>query len=64
MAFLNSNWPECPESVALALMEKILEREDQTTRRNEPAAARILALYAECLAVAQGRDEMLRGFLQ
>lgn len=53
----NTSWPDAPEAVALALMEKILERDDQT-RRNEPPAARILALYAECLAVVQGREEM------
>lgn len=50
------NWPDSPEAVAPSLLEKILERDDQTNR-NEPPATRLIALYAECLAVVTGRNE-------
>jgi hypothetical protein len=45
--------PDCPEAVALVLLEKILEQDDQT-KSNLPPAARLLDLYAECLAATHG----------
>jgi hypothetical protein len=45
--------PDSPEAVALVLLEKILERDDQT-KSNLPAAARMLDLYAVCLRAATG----------
>jgi hypothetical protein len=45
---------DTPESIALILLEKILEREDPLQKRNEPPAARLLDLYAECLMATNG----------
>jgi hypothetical protein len=43
----------CPESVGLALFEKILEQDDQT-KTNQPAAARLLDLFSECIRAVNG----------
>ena len=49
-----SNYPDTPEAVALSLLEKILERGEPKSK--EPAAARMIALYAQCLAAVQGKS--------
>jgi hypothetical protein len=48
-----STYPESEPAIALWLMERILEREDQT-KRNEPVAAHTLDLYAQCLQAVNG----------
>lgn len=40
-------YPDSPEGVALALMDKILA--DEGFRSNQPPAARLLWLYQQCL---------------
>jgi hypothetical protein len=49
-------YPDSPEAVALSLLEKILEREDQS-RSNEPPAAHTLNRYAQCLQAVRGHRE-------
>lgn len=44
----SQNYPDAPEAVALALLEKILERDE--SKSNVPAAERLIALYVRCLA--------------
>ena len=43
------NYPDSPEAVALELLKEILERDNQD-KQNEPLAARMIELYAQCLA--------------
>jgi hypothetical protein len=43
------NYPDSPEAVALELLREILERDNQD-KQNEPLAARMIELYAQCLA--------------
>jgi len=47
------NYPDSPEAVALELLREILGRDDQS-KQNEPIAARMIELYAQCLAAARG----------
>jgi hypothetical protein len=47
------DYPDSLEAVALSLLEKILERDDQP-KTNEPPAARLISLYAQCLEVVRG----------
>ncbi len=49
--------PETPEAVALALLDRILEREEPQPGANRPREQRLLDLYARCLAAANGRHE-------
>ena len=48
--------PETPEATALALLYLILEQDRSLTSRtsNQPVAAYLLDLYAECLTAANG----------
>jgi hypothetical protein len=52
----NRNPPEAPEAVAFELLRMIEEAEDKAgrDRKNLPTAARLLDLYAECLAAVIG----------
>jgi hypothetical protein len=43
------NYPDSPQAVALELLREILGRDDQS-KQNEPIAARMIELYAQCLA--------------
>jgi len=53
---MNNSYPDSPEAVALSLLEKILEREGDSAQRNEPPAARMIELYAQCLAAVNGKS--------
>lgn len=49
--------PETPEGAALFLLTLILRG------RNDPVGREVLDLYAECLRVARGQDELSRDLL-
>jgi hypothetical protein len=49
-----SDLVESPEGVAWKLFKKILEQEDDQAKSNEPVAAKMLDLYAECLGAVNG----------
>ena len=57
---MRSGYPDCPEAVALALMEMIKGAEGEGQQdparrgRNRPRSAELLDLYAECLAAVNG----------
>jgi hypothetical protein len=44
------DFPDTPEAVALALLDRILEREPEDRHSNKSAEQRVLGLYAQCLA--------------
>jgi hypothetical protein len=50
--------PDAPEAVALELLRIIEKAEPKDARRNVPEAARLLDLYAACLAAVHG-DRMI-----
>jgi hypothetical protein len=54
--------PETPEAVGLALLYLILEQDRSLTSRtsNQPVAAYLLDLYAECLQAAIGDRDLTR----
>lgn len=53
-----SDAPDSPEAVALELLKMIRDAEDeQEPRRNTPARAYLLDVFAECLAAANGRRD-------
>jgi hypothetical protein len=54
--------PETPEATALALLYLILEQDRSLTSRtsNQPVAAYLLDLYAECLQAAIGDRDLTR----
>ena len=56
---VSSDVPETPEGAAWALFLEIRREEEKAganTGNNQPVRTRLLALYAECLAVARGRE--------
>ena len=62
-------FPETPEGTALALLYLILDQDRSLTSRsgNQPVAAYLLDLYAECLSAARGdrgRGASVRDTLQ
>jgi hypothetical protein len=50
-----SNWPDSPEGVALALMDRILEQEENERRNTRRSRADMLALFRECVAAVNSR---------
>jgi len=44
------DFPDTPEAVALALLDRILERDAPQRGSNKPDERRILDLYSQCLA--------------
>jgi hypothetical protein len=48
------DFPETPEAVALALLDRVLDRSEPERGTNKPRWQEILALYAECLAAVDG----------
>jgi hypothetical protein len=55
--------PETPEGVALFLMNLILEKRGALACGGELSRAELLALYAECLRIARGREDLSHDFL-
>jgi hypothetical protein len=51
------NHPDSPEAVVLALLDRILDRDDAKRGDNRPTGAALLDLYAECLAATTGRRQ-------
>ena len=48
-----TDYPDCPEGVALFLMEKVLDAEDRDgSKTNHKPREYLFTLYAECLAAA------------
>ena len=54
---MNRDYPETPEAVALELMRMIQAADKESDRRNVPERARLLDLYAECLAATEGKRD-------
>jgi len=58
MSARDRNPPETPEGPAWELfmeIRRLEEKDEQGRSSNEPLGARLLNLYAECLAVTTGR---------
>jgi hypothetical protein len=56
------DFPDSPEAVALALLDRILERDKDAQAKvtrgdNRTKTAALLDLYADCLAAATGRRD-------
>lgn len=56
-------YPDTPEGAALFLMTLVLESRRAQGENDEMTRAEILALYAHCLRVARGGDEMSHDLL-
>jgi hypothetical protein len=56
---MTRDYPDSPEAVALELLRMIETSENKTARdrRNVTESARLLDLYAECLAATMGKRE-------
>jgi hypothetical protein len=63
-----TTYPNSPEGVALALFNQILDADSSLTSRasNQPVAAYMLDLFAECVAAAHGERKTThdRGVVQ
>ena len=49
-----SDFPDSPEAVALALLDRVLERGEPQQRSNRPTERRIIELYVQCFAAVRG----------
>lgn len=54
-------YPDTPEGAALFLMTLVLERGRANDDTEEMTRAEILALYAHCLRVVRGEEEVSHG---
>jgi len=59
---MNSTYPDSPEGVALALFKEILKADPTIVNQGaqQPVAAAMLDLFAECLTAASGAREVRR----